>query len=264
MLLGNQGTPYYSEGSQTTVPVFHDGSIQSISSFSVFTNHWGYWWLPAGRLPFTWYSSLANLPTITDYDVSNHTYRFNQYHVCPQKDRVCQEVIYPFGYGLTYNYALSGGAFEYRNLDLPTFAVSSKVGFTFAVEVVNRGLLASEEVIQVYLDWITLFGTKASDGFNLKYKAASRQLVGFERLPLFPGEVQRVRFVVSPEQLWVWSYVAQAESPLCPSNTRNGSVCGAPVPASGSAHLSVGGQQPLQTNAVNSNVVVAILTVIDH
>ncbi|VDM31524.1 unnamed protein product [Hydatigera taeniaeformis] len=261
MLLGNPGTPYYPEDVSASL----NSGFHSLTSTASLDSHCGYWWLPAGRLPFTWYGSLSNLPTITDYEVSNHTYRFNPSHVCLRNKTTCQEVAFPFGYGLSYNYApSSGGGFAYRNLDIPTLTVSAQIGFTFTVEVVNRGVLASEEVVQVYLDWLTLFGTKAEDNFNGCYKAALRQLVGFERLPLFAGEVRKVRFVVTSEQLWVWSYSAETQSQLCLANKRNDSVCGGPVAASGTARLSVGGQQPFQAKAVNSNVIVAMLVVIDH
>ncbi|CDS41173.1 beta D xylosidase 2 [Echinococcus multilocularis] len=261
MLLGNPGAPYYPEG----VPTSLYSGIDSLTTTAGLDRHWGYWWLPAGRLPFTWYASLSNLPAITDYEISNYTYRFNSLHVCLRNNTTCQEVAFPFGYGLSYNYAPSiGGGFAYRNLDLPVLTVSAPIGFTFTVEVVNRGVLSSEEVVQVYLDWLTLFGTKVEDNFDGRYKAASRQLVGFERLSLFAGEVRKVRFVVVPEQLKVWSYMTKTQSQLCLANMRNNNNCGGPVAASGTVRLSIGGQQPFQAKEVNSNVIVAMLVVIDH
>ncbi|KAM7532884.1 hypothetical protein Aperf_G00000128697 [Anoplocephala perfoliata] len=256
MMLGNPGEGDSSEGSKITLRDSIGSSLESKE---------GYWWIPAGRLPFTWYESLSGVPQITDYDVSNYTYRFNQFSICPSNDASssCQRVSFPFGYGLSYNDIDSGSGFVYRNLDMPSLTISSNVGFTFTVEVVNRGYLAAEEVVQVYLDWLTLFDTKVEENFEGKYKAASRQLVGFERIPLFPGEVKRLRFVVVAEQLKVWSYVTKESSPLCPANTPAGGRCGAPVGGSGSIRLSVGGQQPLQNTAVNSNVISETLSVID-
>uniref|UniRef100_A0A0R3TEU2 Fn3_like domain-containing protein n=1 Tax=Rodentolepis nana TaxID=102285 RepID=A0A0R3TEU2_RODNA len=242
----------------------NSGEMENSNDFGIspFSEE-GYWWTPAGRLPFTWYESLSGMPEITNYNVSNHTYRFNQFTICPKNatSSDCQQVIYPFGYGLSYNYASKGSGFAYRNLDIPALTVSARIGFTFTVEVVNRGILAAEEVVQVYLDWLTLFGTKVENNFDGKYKAASRQLVGFERIPLFPGEVKMLRFVVKPEQLQVWSFVAKKVSPLCPANTPKGENCGASVPGSGGVRLSVGGQQPLQNQSVNSNTIIALLTV---
>lgn len=256
-MLGNPGGVENSNEEETALPKSVGPSLESEE---------GYWWIPAGRLPFTWYDSLAGIPQITDYDVSNYTYRFNQFSICPVNDTCsnCQQVAFPFGYGLSYNYAPSGGGFAYRNLDMPSLTVSSRVGFTFTVEVVNRGILAAEEVVQVYIDWLTLFGTKVEEKFDGKYKAASRQLVGFERVPLFPGEVKTLRFLVVAEQLQVWSFVSKESSPLCPANKPKGGNCGAPVAGSGRIRLSVGGQQPLQNRTVNSILISAFLTVNDN
>ncbi len=158
---------------------------------------------------------------------------------------------------------MDGGIFAY-SLDLPAPGVSAKVGFALTVKVSNKGMLPSDEVAQVYMDWLQLFGTKAADSFEGRFKAAYRQLVGFRRVSLFPGETKKMKFFVSPEQLTVWSFESKAASPLCPANTRNGTRCGSPVPASGMARLSVGGQQPLQATSVPSNVVIAMVSVTDQ
>jgi beta-glucosidase len=46
---------------------------------------------PSGKLPVTFYSSLDNLPSFTDYALKNRTYRY-----------IDEAPLYPFGYGLTY------------------------------------------------------------------------------------------------------------------------------------------------------------------
>ncbi|VDN26745.1 unnamed protein product [Dibothriocephalus latus] len=190
----------------------------------------GYWWIPAGRLPFTWYRSLDGLADITTYKMTNQTYRFNMFSVCKNLSNItepCIQVEFPFGYGLSYNRQPIGGpSFIYRNMDVPALTVASTVGFTFTVEVVNQGILACDEVVQVYMDWLTLFNTSASSNFGGKYAAAYRQLVGFQRVSLFPGP------------------------------------CGAPIPAEGKIQLTVSGQQPYQQRSTDSNVITAFLTVV--
>ena len=47
---------------------------------------------PAGRLPVTFYASTSDLPAFTDYSMKNRTYRYYR-----------GEVLYPFGYGLSYS-----------------------------------------------------------------------------------------------------------------------------------------------------------------
>uniref|UniRef100_A0A0X3NYT8 Beta-D-xylosidase 1 n=1 Tax=Schistocephalus solidus TaxID=70667 RepID=A0A0X3NYT8_SCHSO len=225
----------------------------------------GYWWIPAGRLPFTWYRSLDGLADITEYKMTNQTYRFNVLSVCKNLSYItepCIQVEFPFGYGLSFNKQPIGvHSFNYRNMDVPALAVASTVGFTFTVEVVNQGILACDEVVQVYMDWLTLFNTSASSYFDGKYAAAYRQLVGFRRVSLFPGMATRLRFVVPPERMSVWSFGAADDPLLCPDSRAPG-ACGAPVPAQGKIQLSVSGQQPYQQSATDSNVVTAFLTVV--
>ena len=47
---------------------------------------------PAGRLPVTFYKSVAQLPPYTDYNMSNRTYRY-----------LTEAPLYPFGFGLSYS-----------------------------------------------------------------------------------------------------------------------------------------------------------------
>nr|VZI36447.1 unnamed protein product [Spirometra erinaceieuropaei] len=225
----------------------------------------GYWWIPAGRLPFTWYRSLDKLPGITTYKMTNQTYRFNMFSTCKNLSNItepCIQVEFPFGYGLSFNRQPIGSpSFIYRNMDVPTLAVSSTTGFTFTVEVVNQGILACDEVVQVYMDWLTLFNTSASNHFDGKYAAAYRQLVGFQRVSLFPGAATRLRFLVPPARLAVWSFQAADDPLLCPDSRAPG-ACGAPIPAEGRIQLSVSGQQPYQQRTTDSNVVTALLLVV--
>ena len=127
---------------------------------------------PAGRLPVTFYKSDNDLPSFTDYSMTNRTYRYFK-----------GEPLYAFGYGLSYT------DFKYDNLVVPaTVANGKKV--TVSVKVTNTGKLAGEEVTQLYLSHL-----------GLKIKTPIRALKGFERTYIKAGESKTIRFELTPADL---------------------------------------------------------------
>lgn len=127
---------------------------------------------PAGRLPVTWYKSVEQLPPFDEYDMKERTYRY-----------FTGEPLYPFGFGLSYT------TFSYSDLLLPEKVAAGEPVFV-SVKVTNSGVLAGEEVVQLYLT-----DEKASTPRPL------RQLEGFTRISLNPGESRVVEFVLEPRQL---------------------------------------------------------------
>ena len=127
---------------------------------------------PAGRLPVTFYESVAQLPPFADYNMEGRTYRYFR-----------GEPVYPFGHGLSYT------RFQYSGLRLSQPAAAAGDRVEAEVSVKNTGSRAGEEVVQLYVR-----GT-APDRL-----AAIRNLRGFERVRLAPGEQKRVRFTLVPER----------------------------------------------------------------
>lgn len=126
---------------------------------------------PAGRLPVTYYKSIDQVPAFEDYDMEGRTYRY-----------FTQEPLYPFGYGLSYT------TFSYSNLNIPqSAATGEKVKVT--VTVTNTGKVEGDEVVQLYLK-----DEKASTPRPV------RQLEGYKRISLKPGESRNVEFDLDPRQ----------------------------------------------------------------
>ena len=126
---------------------------------------------PAGRLPVTYYKSIDQIPAFEIYDMAGKTYRY-----------FTKEPLYPFGYGLSYT------SFSYSNLSLPEKAPSGdKVNVK--VTVTNSGKVEGEEVVELFLT-----DEKASTPRPI------RQLEGFKRIMLKPGESKDVEFVLEPRQ----------------------------------------------------------------
>src|ERR1700740_173063 len=95
---------------------------------------------------------------------------------------------YPFGFGLSYT------NFGYSNLrlDRASMAVCERIGVS--VDVTNKGRVAGDEVVQLYIH--QRHGTSARP---------VRELKGFQRITLKPGETRTLSFTLKPEDLRYWS-----------------------------------------------------------
>ena len=98
---------------------------------------------PSGRLPITFYKD-GDQPEFTDYSMKNRTYRY-----------FTSEVLYPFGYGLSYtdfSYKINGEAvgFDFkRDVDYEAYR---KPAVRMEVTVTNSGDMDGEDTILVYVD----------------------------------------------------------------------------------------------------------------
>ncbi len=126
---------------------------------------------PAGRLPVTYYKSVDQLPPFENYDMAGRTYRY-----------FTGEPLYPFGYGLSYT------TFEYSNLIIPQSSVAGQP-VKVKVTVTNTGKITGDEVVQLYLT-----DEKASTPRPI------RQLEGFTRVTLQPGQSKEIEFTLEPRQ----------------------------------------------------------------
>ncbi len=127
---------------------------------------------PAGRLPLTFYRSVADLPPFGDYEMKGRTYRYFE-----------GQPVYPFGYGLSYS------RFAYHALVLKPVGGSYENGAQVTAEVANVGGRAGQEVAELYLTPPPFEG------------APRLALRGFQRLSLAPGESRTVSFALSPRDL---------------------------------------------------------------
>jgi beta-glucosidase len=131
---------------------------------------------PAGRLPLTFYKSVAQLPSFDDYSMSKRTYRYFP-----------GEPLYPFGYGLSYT------TFTYSNGRVNQAAGGAGGGddVTVSVDVTNSGGVASDEVVQLYLTHPGVPG------------APRRALKGFQRIHLDKGAKRTVTFHLGARDLGI-------------------------------------------------------------
>jgi beta-glucosidase len=129
---------------------------------------------PAGRLPVTFYKSVADLPPFTNYDMANRTYRYFK-----------GEPQFAFGDGLSYT------TFNYDNLKVDKPELATDGGpVKVSVDVANTGSRDGEEVVQLYLTHK-----------DAPIPAPIRALKGFKRIALKAGEKKTVEFTLTPYQL---------------------------------------------------------------
>lgn len=127
---------------------------------------------PGGRLPLTFYHSLADLPPFDDYSMRGRTYRY--YAGTP---------VYPFGAGLSYT------SFRYAPLQIAPLNGAAENGVTVTTEISNTGSREGDEVAQLYLT------PPAADG------APRLALRGFQRVTLKAGERRQISFRLAPRDL---------------------------------------------------------------
>jgi len=96
--------------------------------------------------------------------------------------------LYPFGFGLSYT------TFLITNLKVESSQVKVGSSVTVTADVMNTGAVVGDEVVQLYIHQ-----KAGSDSRPM------RQLKGFERLTLKPGEAKTVTFQLGPAELGYWS-----------------------------------------------------------
>lgn len=96
--------------------------------------------------------------------------------------------LYPFGFGLSYT------SFSIANLKVMASQIKVGQSVTVAADVTNTGLVAGDEVVQLYIHQ-----KAGSDSRPM------RELKGFERITLQPGDTKTVTFHLGPDELGYWS-----------------------------------------------------------
>jgi beta-glucosidase len=126
---------------------------------------------PSGKLPVT-YPKSPNGITLYDYKPLE-SFDSNKY-----------DPLFPFGHGLSYT------KFSYSNLKLSSDKIKMNDKLVVSVDVENVGKLKGKEVVQLYLT--DLYGSVSRP---------NKQLKGFEKIELNPGERKTVTFTIDKSHL---------------------------------------------------------------
>ncbi|MBD5536208.1 MAG: glycosyl hydrolase [Lachnospiraceae bacterium] len=135
---------------------------------------------PSGRLPETFPLKLEDNPSYIFYigEGDKVEYREGVFVGYRYYDKKKMEVLFPFGHGLSYT------SFQLSNLKLSKKKMEDTEELQATVEVKNTGRCAGKEVVQLYV-------AAPEDGDVIR---PVRELKGFEKVELAPGERKTVSF----------------------------------------------------------------------
>ena len=129
---------------------------------------------PGGKMPLTVYASADQVPPQDEYDVSKgFTYMYLK--AAP---------LFAFGHGLSYT------QFEYANLAISDKQIMPDGTFSVTFDVRNSGSRAGDEVAQLYVHEVTPAVVRPI-----------KELRGFQRISLKPGETRNITLTVPAEKL---------------------------------------------------------------
>ncbi|HEX9422010.1 MAG TPA: beta-glucosidase BglX [Pyrinomonadaceae bacterium] len=143
---------------------------------------------PGGKLPVTFPRSVGQIPLYYNHMNTGRPPDANNKYTSKYLD-VAWTPLFPFGYGLSYT------QFKITNLQLSAQRIpltASKL--MVSVDVENTGKRAGDEVVQLYIR-----DTAASVTRPVK------ELKGFQRITLQPGERRQVKFVLTSAELGFWN-----------------------------------------------------------
>lgn len=138
---------------------------------------------PGGKLPVTFPRNAGQCPIYYNHKNTGRPPDANNKYTSKYLD-VAWTPLFPFGYGLSYT------KFRLTNLQLSARSIPTNGRLTASVEVENAGSRAGDEVVQLYIRDVASSVTRPV-----------KELKGFERITLRPGERRRVTFTLGPEQL---------------------------------------------------------------
>jgi beta-glucosidase len=144
---------------------------------------------PGGKLTASWPRTEGQIPVYyahknTGRPVAGEgTIQFDKIHRSDYLDEL-NSPLFPFGFGLSYT------TFAYNDLQVGTPTVGLNDTLTITATITNTGDRPGDEIVQLYVrDWVG------------SVTRPVKELKGFQRISLEPGQSQSVRFAVPVQQL---------------------------------------------------------------
>ena len=138
---------------------------------------------PSGKLTMTFPRHVGQIPIYYNERNSGRPFNPNDKWNSKYID-MPNEPLYPFGYGLSYT------TFQYSNLQTNKIEYRSDEQIELSVEVKNNGQLSGTEIVQFYIRDVVGSTTRPI-----------KELRGFHRVALEPGESKRISITLNAEHL---------------------------------------------------------------
>lgn len=139
---------------------------------------------PSGKLPETFPLKLEDNPSYLFFPGEGNSSNYNEgiYVGYRYYDKKKMDVLFPFGYGLSYT------TFSYSNLRLDKTELKDTDTLTVSVDITNTGSFAGKEVVQLYV----------SDPESFVGRPV-KELRDFSKVDLAPGETKTVTFTLDKQ-----------------------------------------------------------------
>jgi beta-glucosidase len=137
---------------------------------------------PSGRLPLTWVRSVGEIPTYYNHKSTGRPTAPDRWHTGYLDQS--STPLFPFGFGLTYT------SFKYSDLKVGSSTVAPDGTLRVSADIANTGKREGTEVVQLYVH----------DRLAPTSRPV-RELKGFQRVTLAPGEHKQVEFTVNANDL---------------------------------------------------------------
>jgi beta-glucosidase len=142
---------------------------------------------PGGKLPVTFPRTLGQVPIYYSHrQTGRPPHALNEY--TSKYEDAPWTPLYPFGHGLSYTW------FRYGPMRLSALRITPADSLTVTVDVTNAGPRAGDEVVQLYVQDRVASMTRPV-----------RELRGFLRIHLQPGETRTVTFRLDVDDLAFWA-----------------------------------------------------------